>query len=78
VIGNDFHKNVVLCGIKSIDTHGRIVVSFYNSKRNISGGRVNQNLKWVKKNVERDDFTPLVYDVTVTLNIVRIIVNHSK
>jgi hypothetical protein len=41
VIGNDLNENVVLCGIKSIDTHGIIVVSFYNLKRNISGGRAN-------------------------------------
>jgi hypothetical protein len=41
VIGNDFHEIVVICGNKSIDTHGIIVVSFYISKRNISGGRVN-------------------------------------
>jgi hypothetical protein len=41
VIGIDFLENVVLCGIKSIDTHRIIVVSFYNSKFNISGGRVN-------------------------------------
>jgi hypothetical protein len=41
VIGNDFHENVVLCGNKSIDTYGMIVASFYNSKHNISGGRVN-------------------------------------
>jgi hypothetical protein len=45
VIGNDFHENVVLCGKKSIDTNGIIVVSFYNSKPNISGDRVNENLK---------------------------------
>jgi hypothetical protein len=37
VIGNDFHETVVLCGNKS----GILVVSFYNSKFNISGGRVN-------------------------------------
>jgi hypothetical protein len=41
VIGNDFYENVVSCGNKSIDTHGIIVVSFYNSKFNVSGGRVN-------------------------------------
>jgi hypothetical protein len=40
-IGNDFHENVVLCGDKSIDTHGIIVVSFHNSKLNIGCVRVN-------------------------------------